>query len=318
MPVGSDGISASNFGAGSRSQDNNLEKMVASLFLRASACNPAFWNSDIWDSAFGKKKEKKREKRKGRKKFDSLPSKGTAIAFRFICVSLHCGRNLFCHIPPSTIAPNLKGLQSPKLPNSRSHRRGGAIVNRFSPLQVPNHSHYISKRCGTPPVRLNSIVGLCSLMMWRFACSQEGIRNNNDLKSWSLELRCRGHQDANFSSTYTGGSILIRSRTRSGEAANSVQFLLEFAPLIRCCGRPNVQFFFARKPKSEVSLVNRKVSWTESELSLVNRKVSWATKTGFLVKRKPAKKTQKSSQAILCSQRRIKTESLWSRSKMFR
>ena len=36
--------------------------------------------------------------------YGSLSSKGTAIAFRFICVSLYCGRNLLCHISHSTIA----------------------------------------------------------------------------------------------------------------------------------------------------------------------------------------------------------------------
>ena len=55
----------------------------------------------------GKKDGKKKEGNSVfvRKKIASLPSKRTVTAFRFICVSLHCGRKLFCHIPHSTIAP---------------------------------------------------------------------------------------------------------------------------------------------------------------------------------------------------------------------
>ena len=81
MPVGSDGISALNYGAGAGSQDNNLEKMVASLFLRASACNPAFWNSAIWDSAFGKKKEKGIKKDFGFSKKGKEKSDGSDLGF---------------------------------------------------------------------------------------------------------------------------------------------------------------------------------------------------------------------------------------------
>ena len=105
----------------------------------------------------------------------------------------------------------------------------GDAVNRSSPLQVPNRSHYKCKRCGEPPVRFNSTVKLCTLMIQRFTVSQEGIRNKKDTKSQPLELKCRGHQDVNLSSTFTEGCTSIRQRTRFGDAFKWVEALLESA-----------------------------------------------------------------------------------------
>ena len=102
-------------------------------------------------------------------------------------------------------------------------------VNRSSPLQVSNRSHYISKRCGKLLVRLDSTVKLSALFCSHFTVLQESMMHFKDLKSALLGLRCRGHQDVNLSSRYAGGCISIRSRTWFCEAFKWVESLLESA-----------------------------------------------------------------------------------------